>query len=82
MLHHDQLQLSRTSFNRHEYGSLKLLFSLDREGIIQNIGKFRIENGDNPEVKLISKLILMITALFNFSVLISNVRAYKAAPIE
>lgn len=26
------------------------LFSLDREGIIQNIGKFRIENGNAQEV--------------------------------
>ena len=26
------------------------LFSLDREGIIQNIGKFRIENGNCQEL--------------------------------
>ncbi|CAF0797770.1 unnamed protein product [Brachionus calyciflorus] len=44
----DQL-LRRTNFSRKNYGSMELLFTLDREGIIQNIGKFRIENGESRE---------------------------------
>jgi hypothetical protein len=40
----------RTNFSRRNYGLSELCVTLDREGIIQNIGKFRVENGDANEV--------------------------------
>ncbi|RNA22577.1 GTPase-activating Rap Ran-GAP domain 3 [Brachionus plicatilis] len=55
----DQL-FRRTNFSRKNYGSMELLFTLDREGIIQNIGKFRIENGDSREKNVFNNYIFII----------------------
>jgi hypothetical protein len=43
----------RHNLNRKSYGCHELLFTLDREGIIQNIGKFRIEGSENFSVSSI-----------------------------